>query len=85
MILPHTRRTDYASGMSNKAQAILEEIRGLPPQDFRAVCEELRRWWKPSSPTSETEDPMRSARGMFLGGNLAETLLASRAEERCLG
>ena len=30
--------------MSTKAQAILDEIRALPPQEFQAVWQQIQRW-----------------------------------------
>ncbi|MBI2946925.1 MAG: hypothetical protein HYY23_04715 [Verrucomicrobia bacterium] len=71
--------------MSTKAQAILDEIRALPREEARTVCQELQRWLKTAPETSETSDPIRSARGMFAGSHLTEALLASRAEERRRG
>ncbi len=71
--------------MSTKAQAILDEIRALSPQDLQAVWQELQRWLKATAPTSTTDDPIRSARGMFAGSRLTVALLASRAEERRRG
>ena len=71
--------------MSSKAQAILDEIRALPPQEFQVVWQQIQRWG--SSPPADTalDDPIRSARGMFAGSRLTEALLASRAEDRRRG
>jgi hypothetical protein len=71
--------------MSTKAQAILEEIKALPPQEFRAVWEQLQRWGNSRRDIPAAEDPIHSARGMFAGGRFTEALLASRAEDRRRG
>jgi len=71
--------------MSTRAQAILDEIRALPPQEFQAVWQELQRGFQATERTTTTNDPIRSARGMFAGSHLTEALLASRAEERRRG
>jgi len=67
--------------MSTKAQAILDEIRALPPQELQAVCQELQRWAKVEPKTSISSDAIRSARGMFAGSCLTAALLAARAED----
>lgn len=70
--------------MSKNAQAILDEIRALPPHEFQTVCQELQRGLKTAAQVSQADDPIHSARGMFAGSRLNEALLASRAEEcRC--
>ena len=70
--------------MSTKAQAILDEIRTLPPQDIQVVWRELQLL---SNTTRKivAPDPIHSARGMFAGSHLTEALLKSRAEERRRG
>ena len=67
--------------MSTKAQAILDEIRALPPKEFQAVWEQLQRWVSSRRADMAADDPIRSARGMFAGSRLTEALLASRAED----
>jgi hypothetical protein len=70
--------------MSSKAQAILDEIRALPPRELQAIWRELQLL--SNAPTkTPAPDPIRSARGMLAGGRLGEALLASRAEERHRG
>ena len=69
--------------MNTKAQAILEEIKALPPQEQREMLRELQQ-------STATGDQRRAAqrasirrgRGMFAGSGLLETLLADRAKER---
>jgi hypothetical protein len=71
--------------MSTKAEAILDEIKSLPPQEFQAVWQQLQHWLASRHEVTTPEDPIRSARGMFTGSRLNEALLASRAEERRRG
>jgi len=71
--------------MSTRAQAILDEIRALPPAEMQAVWQEIQRRWKAAPQPAAEDDPIRSARGMFAGSHLTEALLASRAEERRCG
>jgi hypothetical protein len=68
--------------MSTKAQAILEEIKTLPPGELQVVWQAMQRWVKAAPEATERDDPIHSARGMFAGSHLTEALLASRAEER---
>jgi len=70
-------------GMSTKAQAILEEIKALSPQEQRDVLRELQR----SGATGDEPQPagresIRRGRGLFAGSGLLEALLADRAKER---
>jgi hypothetical protein len=67
--------------MSTETQAILEQIRALPPQELQVVWRELQLLSN-TAPKAAAADPIRSARGMFAGSHLTEALLASRAEER---
>ena len=53
--------------MSTKAQAILDEIRALPPQEFQAVWQQIQRWGSSRRADTAADDPIRSARGMFAG------------------
>ena len=71
--------------VSTKAQAILDEIRALPPQEFQAVWQQIQRWGSSRRADTAADDPIRSARGMFAGSRLTEALLASRAEDRRRG
>ena len=71
--------------MSTRTQAVLDEIRALPPAELQAVWQEIQRWFNTTAPAPASDDPIRSARGMFAGSHLTEALLASRAEERRRG
>ena len=69
--------------MNTKAQAILEEIKALPPQEQREMLRELQQ----STATGDQRraaqrESIRRGRGMFAGSGLLETLLADRAKER---
>ena len=78
-------RVATIEAMSTKAQAILDEIRALPPQEFQAVWQQIQRWGSSRRADTAADDPIRSARGMFAGSRLSEALLASRAEDRRRG
>lgn len=71
--------------MSINAQAILEQIKTLPPDELAALQRELEQVAAPDRPVIREEDSIRSARGMFAGSRLSEALRASRAEERRRG
>jgi hypothetical protein len=71
--------------VSSKAQAILDEIKALPPQEVRAVWQEIQCWLNSGHEVVTADDPIRSARGMFAGSRLNQALLVSRAEERRRG
>jgi hypothetical protein len=71
--------------MSTKAQAILDEIRALPPQEFQAVWQQIQRWGSSRRAVTPADDPIRSARGIFAGNRLTKALLTSRAEDRRRG
>lgn len=69
--------------MSTKAQAILEEIKALPPQERREVLLGLQQ----SSMTDDERQAaqrafIRHGRGLLAGSGLLEALLADRAKER---
>jgi len=71
--------------MSTQAEAVLDQIKALPPAEQQTVWDRLQEWLATTPPMSKTDDPIRSARGMFAGSRLTEALLASRAEERVRG
>ncbi len=70
--------------MSKKAQAILDQIRALPPKELQLVWRELQNLSN-LRPEMSGSDPIRSSRGMLAGSHLGEALLASRAEDRRRG
>ena len=69
--------------MSTKAQAILDEIRTLPPQEQRAVLRELQQARvTDDEQLAARRESVRHGRGLFAGSGLLEALLADRAKER---
>ncbi len=68
--------------MSTKAQAVLEQIRSLPPDEQREVLEALER---PKAPAARKREPHHRGRGLFAGSGLLEALRAERAKERSRG
>ena len=72
--------------MSTIAQAILEQIKALPPAEQREVFAGLEGIFHTDDAPKSAQravdaDPIPSARGMFAGSRLTEALHASRAEE----
>lgn len=65
--------------MSTKAQAILEEIKALSPEERREILESLRQ---PEDTVRSQRENLRQGRGLFAGSGLLEDLLAERAKER---
>ena len=69
--------------MSTKAQAILEEIRALPPQEQREMLRELQQSATLGDQRRAAQKAaIRRGRGMFAGSGLLTALLADRAKER---
>ena len=74
--------------MSTKAQAILDEIKALPPEDREQVVDEAIRlrtgaqeWERQKSKLREMQS-RQTGRGLFAGSGLLDALLADRAKER---
>ena len=69
--------------MSTKAQAILDEIRALAPQDRFEVLRELQQPGVTAADQRVSrQKAIRHGRGMFAGSGLLEALLADRVKER---
>ena len=69
--------------MSTKAQAILEEIKALPPEERREVLRELQQSRRTDDERHATRrESIRRGRGLLVGSGLLEALLADRAKER---
>ena len=69
--------------VSTKAQAILEEIKALPPQEQREMLRELQQATTASDQGRAAQSAsIRRGRGMFAGSGLLEALLTDRAKER---
>jgi hypothetical protein len=78
-------------GMSTKAQAILEEIKALPTQEFQAVWQQVNRMAaeseKSASPFAHVSDEefeaaLDEVTGCTVGSNSLQRLLAGRAKEQ---
>lgn len=68
--------------MSSRSQAILKEIKALPPAEQREVCSHVMEWFQASQRVAAEADPVQSARGMFAGQRLNQALMKQRLEER---
>ena len=71
--------------MSKTAQAVLEDFKRLPSAEQVEVSRQIERVMAGQPAETTSDDPIRSARGMFAGSGLGKALLASRAEERRRG
>lgn len=71
--------------MSVRSQAILSQIKALPPDEQREVCSQVLVTLAGTQPPAATADPVLSARGMFAGGRLNAALVKHRREERDRG
>ena len=73
--------------MSTKAQAILEEIKALPPQEFHAVYQQVNRMAVASSPLARVSDEefeaaLGEVTGCTVGSNSLQRLLDDRRQDR---
>lgn len=69
--------------MSTKAEAVLEQIRALSPEEQREVMES---WRQPAeNNVTDRRQRLRQGRGLLAGSGLLEALLADRAKERARG
>ena len=68
--------------MSTKAQAILDEIRALPPAELQVVCSEIRRLEARQSGWEEQKAKLREMQARHAGSGLLGRLLDERAKER---
>jgi len=71
--------------MSTKAQAILDEIRALPPQELQAVCSEIRQLETRRQGWEEQKAKLREMQSRHAGRGLLNRLLDERAKERARG
>ena len=69
-------------GMSAKAQAILDEIRALPPADLQAVCSEIRQLETRRQGWEEQKAKLREMQARYADRGLLNRLLDERAKER---
>ena len=66
--------------MSTKAQAVVEQIKSLPPSEQDEVCEEIVAFRK-----RHQREAVERLRGATAGKSLLNKLLAERARERARG
>jgi hypothetical protein len=71
--------------MSTKAQAILDEIRALPPDEQRVVCDEILQFQEQLRGWQEQRAALRQLQASCKGKGLLKALLAERAKERARG
>jgi len=71
--------------VSTKAQAILDEIKALPPHEQRQVCEEIAQLQSRHRAWEEQKAELRQLQAKFAGCGLTQALLAERAKERARG
>src|SRR5947209_16136483 len=83
--LPFSCEGPMVRSMSTKAQAILEEIKALPPEEQEQVrdgilqLDERRRQWE------EQKTKLREKQSRHTGRGLLNRLLEERAKERARG
>ena len=68
--------------MSTKAQAILEEIRALPPEDREQVVDEAIRLRAGAQAWESQKATLREMQSRHAGRGLLNRLLEERAKER---
>jgi hypothetical protein len=71
--------------MSPKAQAILEEIKSLPPAELQDVCVGIRRLEARRQEWEEQQEKLREMQSRHAGRGLLDRLLEERAKERARG
>ena len=71
--------------MSTKAQAILEQIRALPPEDRQQVLDEAVRLREGSKQWEQQKADLRAMQSRHAGRGLLSRLLEDRARERARG
>ena len=73
--------------MSTKAQAILEEIQALPPEEQEQVLDNALRLHERAVALAQNRqrEALSGLRGISRGKGLLERLLAERAKERIRG
>jgi len=71
--------------MSTKAQAILEEIKALPPEEREQVRDGLLQLQERQRQWEEQKAALRRLQGSSKGKGLLKALLEDRAKERARG
>ena len=72
-------------GMSTKAQAILEEIKALPPEDREQVRDGILQLQEHQRQWEEQKAALRRLQADCKGKGLLKALLEDRARERARG
>ena len=71
--------------MSTKAQAILDQIKALPKEEQREVCDEVLRFQERLRGWEEQRAALRRLQASCKGKGLLKALLEDRAKERARG
>ena len=71
--------------MSTKAQAILDQIKALPKEEQREVCDEVLRFQERLRGWEEQRAALRRLQASCKGKGLLKALLEDRAQERARG
>jgi hypothetical protein len=71
--------------MSTKAEAILEQIKALPPQEQERVCERVLELQERNRGWTEQKAKLREMQSRHAGQGLLSRLLEERARERSRG
>ena len=71
--------------MSTKAQAILDEIKSLPPKERREVCVEVLQLQERQRQWEEQKAALRNLQAGSKAKGLLKALLEDRARERARG
>jgi len=77
-------QTNYLGRVSIAAAKLVEEFTLLEPAEQQEVWRALENRMT-DTPSIPNDDPIRTARGMFVGSGLNKALLAERARERARG
>ena len=68
--------------MSSVAQAIIEQIKALPAEEQRVVCEEIAGLAQRRKAWEEQQAKLREMQSRHAGSGLLKRLLEERAKER---
>ncbi len=71
--------------MSTKAQAILEELENLSPEERREVCKEILQLQERQRQWEEQKAKLHDMQSRHAGQGLLNLLLEERAKERARG
>ena len=71
--------------MSTTAQTIIEQIKALPTDEQRMVCEEIVQLAGRQQAWEEQKAKLREMQGRHVGGGMLKQLLEDRAKERSRG